>query len=72
MLSAAPWQLRWTSLGLRPSPGHSRAVFGSYSLTRVIVEIQFGSQVFPPSTENACSKRAEVGVMSDQTYRTVM
>ena len=31
---------------------------------------QFVSQVRPPSGENACSQRHEVGVMSDQTYRT--
>ena len=34
---------------------------------RVWSLIQFTSQVFPPSSENACSKCAEVRVISDQT-----
>jgi hypothetical protein len=34
--------------------------------------IQFVSQVIPSSDENACSHRAECGVMSDQMKRTVM
>src|SRR6266487_651612 len=42
------------------------------SFTRVSVAIQFTSQVLPPSSENACSKRHESGVMSDQTFRTRM
>jgi hypothetical protein len=37
--------------------------------TRVTFEIQFTSQVLPPSSENDCSKWAAFGVMSDQTYR---
>ena len=37
---------------------------------RVSVAIQFTSQVLPPSSENACSKRQEFAVMSDQTLRT--
>jgi hypothetical protein len=39
------------------------------SPTRVWLVIQFTSQVLPPSSENDCSKWAEFGVMSDQTYR---
>ena len=38
--------------------------------SRVSVATKFGSQVRPPSFENACSKWCEVGVMSDQTCRT--
>ncbi len=34
---------------------------------RVMSEIQFASQVFPPSSENDCSKCAELAVMSDHT-----
>jgi hypothetical protein len=40
------------------------------SLMRVSTAIQFTSQVLPPSSENACSKRHESGVMSDHTLRT--
>src|SRR5581483_10357926 len=40
------------------------------SCTRVSVAIQLTSHVLPPSSENACSKRHEVEVMSDQTFRT--
>jgi hypothetical protein len=40
------------------------------SSTRVSVAIQFSSQVFPPSSENDCSKRHEAGVMSEITNRT--
>src|SRR6185503_6784049 len=42
------------------------------SRTRVWSVIQFASQVFPPSSENDCSKWAESGVISDQIYRTRM
>jgi len=38
--------------------------------TRVSTAIQFVSQVLPPSSENACSKRHEFAVMSDHTLRT--
>lgn len=38
-----------------------------HSAARVTSDIQFTSQVFPPSTENACSKCAELAVMLDQT-----
>lgn len=41
-----------------------------HSLVRVSMAIQFTSQVLPPSSENACSKRPELGVMLDQTLRT--
>src|SRR6266851_7112353 len=40
--------------------------------TRVSVAIQLISHVFPPSLENACSKRHESGVMSEMTNRTRM
>jgi hypothetical protein len=40
------------------------------SVTRVIMEIQFTSQVLPPSYEYDCSRLYEFLVMSDQTYRT--
>src|SRR5260370_35558158 len=43
------------------------------SFTRVSVALQLTSQVLPPSSENACSKRHESGVVSDianQTKRT--
>jgi hypothetical protein len=51
-----------------PAPQEGlRVASGVYSFTRVIVEIQFGSHVFPPSAENDCSNRAEFGVMSDHT-----
>lgn len=33
---------------------------------RVNSMIQLDSQVWPPSAENSCSQRADVGVMSDQ------
>ncbi len=39
---------------------------GAYSM-RVWSVIQFTSQVFPPSSEKACSKCADVRVMPDQT-----
>ena len=40
------------------------------SLPRVSVAIQFTSQVLPPSSENDCSKRTDVGVISEMTNRT--
>src|ERR1700682_976860 len=40
--------------------------------TRVSVAIQFTSQVLPPSSEKACSKWHEFGVMSEMTNRTKM
>ena len=40
------------------------------SLTRVSVATQFTSQVLPPSSENACSKRQDSGVTSEITKRT--
>jgi hypothetical protein len=40
--------------------------------SRVNVAIMFGSQVLPPSSENACSKRCECGVTADQTIRTAI
>src|SRR5580704_3616870 len=40
-------------------------------LTRVSTAIQFTSQVLPPSSENACSKRHDSAEMSDQTFRTI-
>jgi len=49
--------------GLRPARDHLR---------RVSVAIQLTSQVLPPSTEKACSKCAESGVMPEMTKRTRM
>src|SRR5699024_10462716 len=40
-----------------------------YSCCLVSSMVQFVSQVRPPSAENACSHRIEVGVMSDQIRR---
>ncbi|MBA3583576.1 MAG: hypothetical protein H0W36_03435 [Gemmatimonadetes bacterium] len=40
------------------------------SSIRVSTAIQFTSQVLPPSAENACSKRQDVGVISEMTKRT--
>src|SRR5262245_33945664 len=60
---------------MRP-PRRQSSKFGSFgqvhSFTRVSVAIQFTSQVLPPSSENACSNLAELGVMSDITNRTRM
>ncbi len=39
---------------------------------RVNVMIQFVSQVLPASSENACSKRLESGVMSEKPLRLMM
>ncbi|GGM59407.1 hypothetical protein GCM10011608_50660 [Micromonospora sonchi] len=39
---------------------------GNVDNSRVNSMTQFDSQVCPPSAENSCSQRAEVGVMSDQ------
>src|SRR5436190_16512644 len=36
----------------------------------VSIAIQFISQVLPPSSEKACSKRQESGLMSEMTKRT--
>jgi DNA-binding transcriptional regulator YhcF (GntR family) len=53
----------WKPLaGLRRSSLHS-------SLIRVSVAIQFTSQVLPPSSENACSKWHELGVMRSKVVR---
>jgi hypothetical protein len=70
------WWLRrhateWQSASLT-KPGASawmanpHRVFATSSLTRVWSVIQFTSQVFPQSSEKACSKCAELGVMPDQ------
>ena len=37
---------------------------------QVNVAVQFGSHVFPPSAENDCSVRNDVGVTSENTNRT--
>src|SRR5215813_2405455 len=42
----------------------------NHSFTRVSVAIQFTSHVLPPSSENACSKWQEFGVISEMTNRT--
>src|SRR5262249_38529009 len=47
-------------------------LFWDPSFTRVSTAIQFTSQVLPPSSENACSNRQELGVMSEITNRTKM
>src|SRR5215468_11190323 len=61
-------QSRNPGLDLPPS---QRASSDSF-FTRVSVAIQFTSQVLPPSSENACSKRHEFGVMFEITKRTKM
>ena len=38
------------------------------SFNRVSVAIQFTSHVLPPSSENACSKWQELGVMSSRDH----
>ncbi len=43
----------------------------SYSSLRNAIS-QFTSQVFPPSSENACSHRADAGVTCDQVNRTLI
>src|SRR5262249_56215780 len=48
-----------------------RALSGA-DFNRVSVAIQLTSQVLPPSSENACSKRHEFGVMFEITKRTKM
>src|SRR6266487_1291823 len=55
-----------------PVCGGDQCAFSDSFFTRVSIAIQFTSQVLPPSSENACSKRPESGVMSDQTFRTRM
>src|SRR5260370_39160086 len=50
---------------------YQRVLSGSF-FYRVSVAIQFTSQVLPPSSENACSKWADVGVISEMTNRTRM
>jgi hypothetical protein len=47
----------------------SRRMLGGY---RVSSQIQFTSHALPPSSENDCSIRADVGDRSSQTYRTRM
>src|SRR5262245_34150872 len=58
---------------VRAAVGQS-AKFGAsgqiHVFTRVSIAIQFTSQVFPPSSENDCSKRQEFGVMSEIRKRT--
>src|SRR6202041_3338982 len=44
----------------------------SASGMRVSTAIQFTSQVLPPSSEKACSKRHELAVISNQRLRTRM
>jgi hypothetical protein len=50
-----------------PRAGVSLQLGSADQLVRVDSMIQFVSQVCPPSSENACSQRAEVGVIADQT-----
>src|SRR5258707_13909964 len=52
--------------GAHPS-SHWRA--GAYLVSS---QIQFTSHVLPPSSENDCSIRADLGDRSSQTYRTRM
>ena len=63
----------WVSLGsafLEEPPLRCAHLQRDSSFTRVSIAIQFTSQVFPPSSENDCSKRQELGVTSDITKRT--
>ena len=46
----------------------SRVIWGA----RVSVTMKFVSQILPPSSENACSKRHEFGVISEAINRTRM
>ena len=53
--------------------GELPSVYGPAAPERVNSMIQFVSQVFPPSAENACSHRQdkqEVAVIADHTNRT--
>src|SRR5580693_9793606 len=50
--------------------GGVQCTLSDSSFTRVSVATQFISQLLPPSSENACSKRHELGVMSETTNRT--
>lgn len=50
--------------------GGAQCALSGSSFTRVNVITQFTSQVLPPSSENACSKRLESGVMSEKLFRT--
>src|SRR5467141_3883422 len=49
-----------------------QCAFQDASFTRVSIAIQFTSQLLPPSSENACSKRHESEVISETTNRTRM
>src|SRR6266498_2593607 len=55
---------------IRPAGDEIQCALSASSFARVSMAIQFTSQVLPPSSENACSKRHEPGVMSDITNRT--
>src|SRR5262249_53743967 len=52
----------------KPAELSARCRFHGFG--RVKVAIQFGSPVFPPSAEKACSRRNEVGVISEKMKRT--
>jgi hypothetical protein len=53
---------------LSDTQGRSRPL--SAGSDRVNVITQLVSQVSPPSSENVCSNRAEIGVMSTKLFRT--
>jgi hypothetical protein len=52
-----------------PLPRESNIRARRYEGSRVNVAIQFGSQVLPPSSENACSSRNDVCEMSEKMKR---
>ncbi len=62
-------QLGITGMGLRFDECAFRRL---HCAIRVRSATKFGSQVLPPSSENACSTWYEFGVMPDQTNRTRM
>jgi hypothetical protein len=57
---------------IMPGPEKLRHEFAAdaHGFSRVNVARQFTSHDLPPSAENACSKRKDVGVMSENTKRT--
>src|SRR5438552_13250898 len=52
----------------KASPVQGALSDSTFACVKVIT--QFVSQVLPPSSENACSKRHESGVMSEKPFRT--
>jgi len=64
----ADWPCRSRSISIWSAT--VQCALSDSAFTRVSVAIQLTSQVLPPSSENACSKRHEFGVMSEITNRT--